>query len=294
MRKKGKNNMTNNTIIALSVLENNLMTRADLVKAIKETHDIPFHTFNEWRARGYKVKKGSKAVLKARLWVFIKVSEEDKKNGKEDHFIKANSGIFSREQVELTKEEVLIPLNKKTLEELVENNVLRLKKKAEEPKTEAVKTEEPKKAEEPKKTEAVKQETKAVKKTDTKKAKAERTAKAIMKEADKKLAKAEKKTSKKTKAVKTEKKAEPKTEAVKVNAIKPKETPKAKTSKAKKEVTKKASNLNIIKNTENGIEVIRFELTKSDGNKAFAVLTKDFYERMSDIDKLSMYESWGL
>lgn len=74
-----------------------------------------------------------------------------------------------------------------------------------------------------------------------------------------------------------------------------KSTKKAETEIAKpKKTTKKASNLVMTSNVINGIEILRFELTKEDGNIEWLEMTKDFYLKMSKKDKKQMEKAWGI
>ena len=124
--------MTNNTIIALAVLENRLMSKKELVDVINKTGDVPFHSFNEWKARGFRGKKGEHGVFKTPLWLSTNYSEEElKKKGKKSNwFYLKTTALFSREQVELAKEERKIPLSEKTIGELAEKGISLKEKKA--------------------------------------------------------------------------------------------------------------------------------------------------------------------
>ena len=73
--------------------------------------DLPFHTFAEWKARGYSVKKGEKAFLAVPLWKFTnkpnmaarKAAEEAGEEVNPDpHYYKKLSYIFGFNQVEKT------------------------------------------------------------------------------------------------------------------------------------------------------------------------------------------------
>jgi hypothetical protein len=62
------------------------------------------YTFAEWQERGYKIIKGSKAVITTSLWK--PVTKTNKETGKtETHFISVKANLFSREQVEEMSEE---------------------------------------------------------------------------------------------------------------------------------------------------------------------------------------------
>ena len=73
--------------------------------------DLPFHTFAEWKARGYSVKKGEKAFLAVPLWKFTnkpnmaarKAAEEAGEEISPDpHYYKKLSYIFGFNQVKRT------------------------------------------------------------------------------------------------------------------------------------------------------------------------------------------------
>lgn len=73
--------------------------------------DLPFHTFAEWKARGYSVKKGEKALLAVPLWKYTnkpnmaarKAAEARGEEINEDpHYYKKLSYIFGFNQVKRT------------------------------------------------------------------------------------------------------------------------------------------------------------------------------------------------
>lgn len=94
----------------------------------------------------------------------------------------------------------------------------------------------------------------------------------------------------------TEEKKETKKRGRKPNAEKKIEkVEKAKTEKkTSKKETKKTSNIKMTSNIVNGIEILRFELTKEDGNIAWLEMTKDFYMNMKKTDKKAMEKAWGI
>lgn len=64
---------------------------------IKETE--PLHTFAHWKALGFIVKKGEKAVTKTKLWKYK--TNKDKETGEEEsHMYMFTSALFSESQVE--------------------------------------------------------------------------------------------------------------------------------------------------------------------------------------------------
>ena len=74
----------------------------------------PIHTYNGWKARGYQVKKGEKAIAKFPIWKYVaKVSKETAEvfdPDDTDHIegtgkmIMKMSAFFTDEQVEEVKE----------------------------------------------------------------------------------------------------------------------------------------------------------------------------------------------
>lgn len=92
--------MTNLQIIANEVVTNNLLTEAQVEEMIMKYGQLPYKTFAEWKYLGYKIKKGSKAVIKTKLWK--KVKEKKAKEDEEDttKFILVNASLFSADQVE--------------------------------------------------------------------------------------------------------------------------------------------------------------------------------------------------
>ena len=86
--------------------------------------DLPFHTFAEWKARGYSVKKGEKAFLAVPLWKFTnkpnmaarKAAEEAGEEINPDpHYYKKMSYIFGFDQVKRTGAKVPEPVKVETI-----------------------------------------------------------------------------------------------------------------------------------------------------------------------------------
>lgn len=71
-------------------------------------------------------------------------------------------------------------------------------------------------------------------------------------------------------------------------------TNKTKAVKNAKNVTKKAEVGVMTSTIEDGIEIIKIDLTKADGNKAWIKLTKDFYMGLSKTKKRELEKVWGL
>ena len=56
------------------------------------------NSFQQWKALGYKVKRGEKAVLKVQLWYPSKYTREDDKE--ETRFYMKTTALFTKDQVE--------------------------------------------------------------------------------------------------------------------------------------------------------------------------------------------------
>lgn len=56
------------------------------------------NSFQQWKALGYKVKRGEKAVLKVQLWYPSKYTKEDDKE--ETRFYMKTTALFTKDQVE--------------------------------------------------------------------------------------------------------------------------------------------------------------------------------------------------
>lgn len=71
--------------------------------------DLPFHTFAEWKSRGYHVKRGERAIFSVELWKYISKPPKDTAPAQTDddtpptecgHYFKKLSHIFTLAQVE--------------------------------------------------------------------------------------------------------------------------------------------------------------------------------------------------
>ena len=65
--------------------------------AEKYTED-EVNSFQQWKALGYKVKRGEKAVLKVQLWYPSKYTKENDKE--ETRFYMKTTALFTKDQVE--------------------------------------------------------------------------------------------------------------------------------------------------------------------------------------------------
>ena len=105
--------MTNSEIIYKAALSHGF-TEDQLLQLLEAYKgDLPFHTFQEWKARGYSVKKGEHAIFTADLWKYtskpsramIEAAQEAGRDVPEEspHYYKKLSHLFSFSQVEPVK-----------------------------------------------------------------------------------------------------------------------------------------------------------------------------------------------
>ena len=103
--------VTNHTIILNQQIE---LLKAGKIKATgrvltmqdAEGNEVQFqepeaiHTFQKWKALGFKVKKGERAIARFPIWKYSNNSkEEEEENGRGYCYMK-NSCFFSQSQVE--------------------------------------------------------------------------------------------------------------------------------------------------------------------------------------------------
>ena len=71
---------------------------------VEETAEIqPIHTYNGWKARGYQVKKGQKAIAQFPIWKYTKAKTKDmdeEEAQQRGYCFMKNSSWFTDEQVE--------------------------------------------------------------------------------------------------------------------------------------------------------------------------------------------------
>ena len=101
--------MTNAQII----FENQIALASEGILKVDDNGDIqPIHTYNAWKARGFQVKKGEKAVAKFPIWKYSNSKKNDDEASEADGenevqrgrcFMKM-SAFFTDEQVEPIKE----------------------------------------------------------------------------------------------------------------------------------------------------------------------------------------------
>lgn len=249
--------MTNIEIIVNALLDNGVIEEEKALELIEEEELKNYKSFEEWKRLGFSVKKGEHRLASCRIWRPEEVENEDGSKG--TNFVKRWANIFSKKQVEKTADRKA----RRALE-----------------KANAQKTEEPKKAEESK--------------TNSQKAKkAEPKAKKELANAKTETPKVEPKKNSQKAVTKTAKTSKTNSQTAKATK-KLENTNKAKAVKNTKKVTKKAEVGVMTSTIEDGIEIIRIDLTKEDGNKAWIKLTKDFYMGLSKTKKRELEKVWGL
>lgn len=93
--------MTNFTIITNAAVNAGIFTKDQAEAIIKTGHELPLHTFAEWKKLGYIVKKGEKARLHCDIWMKSnkKVETKDGEEVENDRFYKKLSHFFTADQV---------------------------------------------------------------------------------------------------------------------------------------------------------------------------------------------------
>lgn len=92
--------MTNLEIIASEVVTRELLTKEQVNEMLEKFGMLPYMTYQEWKYKGYQVKKGSKAVIKTKLWKKVKNKKKDEDNKEESKFIMVSASLFDSSQVE--------------------------------------------------------------------------------------------------------------------------------------------------------------------------------------------------
>ena len=93
--------MTNAEIITRTAIASGLFSEAEAMAIIQQNGELPLHTFQGWKARGFQVKKGEKSTIRITIWKHSG-RKVDKETGEEDaghHFMK-NACFFTASQVE--------------------------------------------------------------------------------------------------------------------------------------------------------------------------------------------------
>lgn len=94
--------MTNLEIVASEVVTKKLLTEEQVEEMLSKFGALPYMTYQEWKYKGYQVKKGSKAVIKTKLWKKVKSKDKEKEESEEktSKFILVNASLFGIDQVE--------------------------------------------------------------------------------------------------------------------------------------------------------------------------------------------------
>lgn len=96
--------MTNLEIVEKEVVERGFLTEEECAKMIGQYGELPYKTYQEWKYSGYQVKRGSKAVIKTKLWKKVSKKKdeesEDKENKKVSNFVMVTASLFDLSQVE--------------------------------------------------------------------------------------------------------------------------------------------------------------------------------------------------
>lgn len=92
--------MTNLEIIASEVITRELLTKEQVNEMLEKFGMLPYMTCQEWKYKGYQVKRGSKAVIKTKLWKKVKNKKKDEDNEEESKFIMVSASLFDSSQVE--------------------------------------------------------------------------------------------------------------------------------------------------------------------------------------------------
>lgn len=96
--------MTNLEIVEKEVVERGFLTEEECGIIIGKYGEVPYKTYQEWKYSGYQVKRGSKAVIKTKLWKKVSKKKdeesEDKENKKVSNFVMVTASLFDLSQVE--------------------------------------------------------------------------------------------------------------------------------------------------------------------------------------------------
>jgi hypothetical protein len=103
--------MTNTEIIASEVIAHGIYTKEQVEIFAKEGVVVPVHTYAEWKAFGFQVKRGEKAIIETRLWRFsskavtIKDNDGNETEEQDNHYYLAKAFLFDIKQVEKEAEQ---------------------------------------------------------------------------------------------------------------------------------------------------------------------------------------------
>ena len=82
---------TNSSIIMQAAIDHGLITETEAELKLVYGEDLELHTYSGWLERGFQVKEGEKAIIKAKLW---------KKDPIESKFHLVPASLFTADQVE--------------------------------------------------------------------------------------------------------------------------------------------------------------------------------------------------
>lgn len=96
--------MTNFEIITNAAIAEGLYTEEQVNAIFQSGHDLPLHTYNEWKRAGFQVKKGEHAALSCDIWMPKKKKAAEKQEGDDEeegrNFYKKHAHFFLVSQVE--------------------------------------------------------------------------------------------------------------------------------------------------------------------------------------------------
>lgn len=94
--------MTNLEIIKNEVIEKGLYTEDEINEIYLKTGQLPIATYQEWKKRGYQVKKGEKSII-IFIWKHkdkkIKNENTDNEEIEPEKYIKVKAYFFIKTQV---------------------------------------------------------------------------------------------------------------------------------------------------------------------------------------------------
>lgn len=95
--------MTNVQIITMEAIAQGIYTEEQATNFFSAGQLLPLFTYAEWKHKGFQVKRGEKACMKASIWMKKKKkADEDEDKKQNDYYIKTAS-FFRPEQVEEIK-----------------------------------------------------------------------------------------------------------------------------------------------------------------------------------------------
>lgn len=110
--------MCNEEIIFKQAVMHGLYSEAEAAAILKTRGQLPLHTYQAWKQRGYQVKRGEKAALVAMLWKYAnKKVEVDGEEVECGSCHRTTAYLFTDKQVEKA-----VTRTVKTREELIAYN----------------------------------------------------------------------------------------------------------------------------------------------------------------------------